>query len=118
MPTQSGLFNAFSGSGAVRVGGGRSPLRISYVSAVEGTGVEGPIYAFALRRSFGSAVERNRSRRRIRAAIRTVESNWSSTARLVPPGGYLVRPDRRTLEMPFGSMVECLEELFNRLEMS
>jgi ribonuclease P protein component len=51
--------------------------------------------AYAIGRRFGNAVERNRARRRLRAAIAL------DAALLLPGGAYLVAADRSVMTLPF-----------------
>lgn len=54
--------------------------------------------AYALGRRFGTAVERNRARRRLRAAIALDE------ARLLPGGAYLVAAERAVMTITFPTL--------------
>jgi ribonuclease P protein component len=54
--------------------------------------------AYALGRRFGTAVERNRARRRLRAAIALDQ------ALLLPGGAYLVAADRAVMTIPFSTL--------------
>lgn len=69
-----------------------------------------PLVAFAFGRKFGNAVERNRARRRLRAAF--VES-WDPT--VGPPGAYLLSGNRSVLSAEFDRLVtgvkQCLAQL-------
>lgn len=69
-----------------------------------------PLVAFALGRKFGTAVERNRARRRLRAAF---ESVWDPDRG--PRGAYLVAGNRSVLTADFSTLVAsvggCLEQL-------
>lgn len=54
--------------------------------------------AFAIGRRFGTAVERNRARRRLRAAIAMDE------ALLLPGGTYLLAAERAVMTVPFTTL--------------
>ncbi len=54
--------------------------------------------AYAIGRRFGNAVERNRARRRLRAAI------VLDSALLLPGGAYLVAADRSVMTVPFPTL--------------
>jgi ribonuclease P protein component len=54
--------------------------------------------AYAVGRRFGTAVERNRARRRLRAAIALDE------ALLLPGGAYLLAADRAVMTLPFATL--------------
>jgi ribonuclease P protein component len=54
--------------------------------------------AYAIGRRFGTAVERNRARRRLRAAIALDE------ALLLPGGTYLLAADRIIMTLPFPTL--------------
>jgi ribonuclease P protein component len=54
----------------------------------------------------GNAVERNRTRRRLRAAVACAEPH------LAAGGAYLVSARRGALTMPFDALVEALVVLF------
>jgi ribonuclease P protein component len=54
--------------------------------------------AYAIGRRFGKAVERNRARRRLRAAIALEQ------ALLLPGGTYLVAADRSVMTLPFDTL--------------
>lgn len=74
-----------------------------------------PQLAFAMGRSFGGAVERNRGRRRLRAAF--VEA-WGAlgSERVERLGGaYLVTGSRSILVAPFRQLVADVEACFDAL---
>lgn len=74
---------------------GRSgPIRAIYLPH-DGPNVE---VAFAIGRKFGSAVHRNRARRRIQAALR-------DETVLVAPGAYLFSCHPEVMTMPFASLL-------------
>jgi ribonuclease P protein component len=54
--------------------------------------------AYAIGRRFGTAVERNRARRRLRAAVALDE------ALLLPGGAYLLAADRPVMTIPFPAL--------------
>jgi len=54
--------------------------------------------AYAIGRRFGNAVERNRARRRLRAAIALDQ------ALLLPGGAYLVAAERSVMTIPFPTL--------------
>ncbi len=77
-----------------------------------------PQVALALGRRFGNAVERNRGRRRLRAAFGAAWVARSSNRAPVLPGAFLLSGSRRLLNDPFDSIVssvgECLDQVESR----
>jgi ribonuclease P protein component len=61
--------------------------------------------AYAIGRRFGTAVERNRARRRLRAAISLDQ------ALLLPGGAYLVAAERSVMTIPFPTLCEHMTTL-------
>jgi ribonuclease P protein component len=61
--------------------------------------------AYAIGRRFGTAVERNRARRRLRAAVALDE------ALLLPGGTYLLAADRAVMTIPFPTLREHVATL-------
>jgi ribonuclease P protein component len=61
--------------------------------------------AYAIGRRFGTAVERNRARRRLRAAIALDE------ALLLPGGAYLVAAERAVMTLPFATLCDYVTTL-------
>jgi ribonuclease P protein component len=61
--------------------------------------------AYAIGRRFGTAVERNRARRRLRAAIAL------DAALLLPGGAYLVAADRSVMTLPFPTLRDSVTTL-------
>jgi ribonuclease P protein component len=55
----------------------------------------------------GGAVERNRVRRRLRAAVAECEPD------LVPGAAYLVSAGREVLTMPFAQLVDTLRQVLD-----
>ena len=89
---------------------------MSYVSSVQGRepGAQTHQVAFAISTKFGNAVERNRARRRLRAAFAGLVSAQSDNP---PPFGlYLLLPSRSVLTLPHRDVVRLLQECFDRLE--
>lgn len=74
----------------------RGPVRVSYVG---GTGhAPGPArVGYAIGRTCGNAVQRNRLRRRCRAAVRLCAAD-------LVPGAYLVRPDAAAAVLPYRAL--------------
>jgi ribonuclease P protein component len=64
-----------------------------------------PRVAYALGRRFGTAVERNRARRRLRAAIALDQ------ALLLPGGAYLVAAERAVMTITFPTLREHVTTL-------
>lgn len=90
-------FAALARAPSRRVG----PLRVR--STVTGAGGP-PRVAYAIGRDVGTAVDRNRARRRLRAAVTTVRSG------LRPGRAYLISADRRVLTISFDGLCRALEE--------
>jgi ribonuclease P protein component len=61
-----------------------------------------PHVAYAVGRTVGSAVARNRARRRLRAAVRDQADG------LRPGAAYLVGASREVVSMPFAELTRCL----------
>ena len=61
--------------------------------------------AYAIGRRFGSAVERNRARRRLRAAVAL------DAAHLLPGGAYLFTAERAVMSLPFPTLREHVNAL-------
>ena len=73
--------------------------------ASEGSRWNGPEVAYAVSRSVGGAVERNRVRRRLREAVR------ANADRLSADHAYLFRGSREALTMEFPKLVEAVRRL-------
>lgn len=69
-----------------------------------------PALAFAIGRRFGTAVERNRARRRLRAAFVQAMARGS-----LPAGAYQLSGSRRVLEAPFADLVDAIAGCLTRL---
>jgi ribonuclease P protein component len=76
------------------------PVRLSYLPLATSR----PQLAFAVGRRFGTAPERNRARRRLRAAFDTAWSSLPGPA----AGAYLVTADRSVLALGFDRLVASL----------
>ncbi len=68
-------------------------------------GWNGPEVAYTVSRVVGGAVERNRVRRRLRAAVA------ANADRLAPDHAYLFRGTREALTMEFSQLVEAVRRL-------
>jgi ribonuclease P protein component len=75
------------------------------VRCVAGRTETPPRVAYGVGRAVGGAVDRNRVRRRLRAAVSECE------AHLAPGGTYLVSAGREVLTMPFAQLVDALRHL-------
>lgn len=85
--------------------GTSGPIRVSFVAATGGPPVAR--VAYAIGRSHGNAVRRNRLRRRLREGVRQV--SMGPPAGLVP-GAYLVRADRDAADLAYPELLRRLEE--------
>lgn len=88
----------------------RGPIRISFVSPSadptmnsQFTALQRPAVAFAVGRRCGTAVARNRLRRRLRAAVAE-----AAGARPLHPGSYLVIPQPEAMGMTQRDLVGTL----------
>lgn len=67
------------------------------------TAADGPCVAYTTPRRLGTAVVRNRIRRRLRAVFERLAIEDPG---LLPPGDYLVSPERTVDSVPFDDLVE------------
>ena len=77
----------------------RGPIRVAFVST--GGHLDRPQVAFAVSKRCGGAVERNRIRRRLRAAL----------AQVTPPierGAYLIGTDPEVADLSFDQLIHIL----------
>lgn len=81
--------------------------------------------AFAIGRSFGTAVERNRARRRLRSAFIEVlakrtqnESQADSQSRGAPTGAYLLSGNRGLLNEGYDTLLTDVESCLDKLQSS
>lgn len=99
----------------------RGSVRVTHANAVRVLGNE-PTYqlAFAINRKFGCAVDRNRAKRRLKAAFVLLASTSEPAA--VPPGMFLIIPTRRVLTQSFGDVVAdlrgCIDQLASKAPVS
>ena len=84
-------FEALAGARRQRAG----PVSLRFLT--DGSD-DPPRVAYAIGRRFGTAVERNRARRRLRAAIAL------DAALLLPGGAYLVAAERSVMTLPFPTL--------------
>jgi ribonuclease P protein component len=80
----------------------RGPLRVSYVSLTDHGSDAFAQVAYAVDRRCGSAVERNRLRRRLRAAVHAAATEG------LPAGSYLLRPDPELAGYDHGALVSLV----------
>jgi ribonuclease P protein component len=69
-----------------------------------------PRFGFTVSKKVGSAVERNRVRRRLRALVR------QTGARIAPGHDYVLIGRRAALQLPFGQLVAQLEAALRRVQ--
>ncbi len=81
----------------------RGPLTVTWLAPDRGDG-NPPRAGFALGRSVGGAVVRNRVRRRLRAALRELQA-----AGRLPAGAYLLGGTAELAELPWPVLVDLVE---------
>ncbi|MHB8220185.1 MAG: ribonuclease P protein component [Acidimicrobiales bacterium] len=87
--------------------GRRGPIRVAFVSS-EAQGREPEVQvAYAIGRRCGNAVQRNRLRRRLRAAVREVAGG-------VRPGKYLVYGSIEVAGLDYREIVKGVDEAMDR----
>lgn len=91
-------FEALAGARRQRAG----PVSLRFLT--DGSD-DPPRVAYAIGRRFGNAVERNRARRRLRAAVALDQ------ALLLPGGAYLVAAERSVMTLPFPTLREHVTTL-------
>jgi ribonuclease P protein component len=72
----------------------------------------GPRFGFTITKKVGNAVVRNRIRRRLREALRTLDSPC-----IEPDFDYVVVASRATHDYPFAGLQDALREAFERLHL-
>lgn len=83
----------------------RGLLAVSWLPPAPGSASEPPRVAFAVNRSAGGAVARNRVRRRLRAALRELAANGE-----LPAGSYLLSAPGSVARMPWLELVSLARE--------
>lgn len=84
--------------------GSAGPVRVRYLGPTSDCTDDRPAVAFAVGRRTGTAVTRNRIRRRLRAALQELPTDTLGR------GCYLVGADAPAASVPFRDLVGCLEE--------
>jgi ribonuclease P protein component len=77
----------------------RGPLRVTYVSLTDPGAGDRPQVGYAVSRRCGTAVQRNRIRRRLRAAVQV------AAAEGLPAGSYLLRPEAEIARLDHPALV-------------
>jgi len=80
----------------------RGPLTVTWCPAPDGDD-RPPRAGFAVARSAGSAVRRNRIRRRLRAALRELQADGR-----LPGGAYLLGAQAEVADLPWPALVELV----------
>lgn len=83
----------------------RGPLSVTWLPAASGGPADPPRLAVAVPKAAGGAVLRNRVRRRLRAAMRTVVATGD-----VPAGAYLIGATAAVAEMPWSELCSALQQ--------
>ena len=83
------------------------PLRVRYLAAPKNASV-GPCVGYAIGKRNGGAVDRNRMRRRLRAAV--AQSTTPLTS-----GFYLISADSSVASAPFEDLVRAFDNVVIRL---
>ncbi len=78
-------------------------------------GAASPQLAFAIGRRFGRAVDRNRGRRRLRAAFVEVWCRLGADRRAELGGAYLATASPAVLRVPFASIVADIEACLDQI---
>jgi ribonuclease P protein component len=93
--------------------GAKAPTA-AFVLQARKRGDSGPIrVGFTVTKKVGSAVERNRVRRRLKAVV-----SGSAAGRMCPGYDYVLVGRRAALELPFDRLVEEFNGALRRLEMT
>jgi ribonuclease P protein component len=83
----------------------RGPLTVTWLPPIPGAPAEPPRAAFAIGRSVGGAVVRNRIRRRLRAGMRELQA-----AGRLPDGSYLLSGGAELAHLPWPALCDALAE--------
>ena len=78
-------------------------------------GAASPQLAFAIGRRFGNAVQRNRGRRRLRAAFTEVWRSLSPKCRQDLAGAYLASASPSVLTVPYPSLLADIEACLGQI---
>ncbi len=71
-----------------------------------------PRVAYSVRRAYGSAVRRNRARRRLRSVCRELDA-----AGALPPGLYLITPQRDLAHLDHAQLTTCIADAVRHTSM-
>ena len=82
----------------------RGPLSVTWLPPKVKDGVEPPRVAFAVGRTAGPAVCRNRIRRRLRAGLRELSAQSA-----LPAGAYLISARAGLVSLPWPELLRALE---------
>jgi ribonuclease P protein component len=82
----------------------RGPITVTWLPPSPGDADTPPRVAFAINRTTGGAVLRNRIRRRLRAALRELRASGR-----LPAGTYLVGGQAELAHLPWSALVEQLD---------
>jgi ribonuclease P protein component len=82
----------------------RGPLRVTYVSLTDPGAGDRPQVGYAVSRRCGTAVARNRIRRRLRAAVQIAAADG------LPAGSYLLRPEADIAQLDHPALVALVGE--------
>ena len=81
----------------------QGPLTVSFLAPPAGAAEQPPRVAFAVSKAAGGAVQRNRIRRRLRAALRELQLEGA-----LPSGAYLVGATSSVATMPWSALVSLV----------
>ena len=93
-------------------GGLRAPAGPILLQARKRNDIRAPRVGFTVTKKAGNAVERNRIRRRLRAAVKAL------TGKVRPGFDYVLIARREVISAPFATLVNNLEQAFKRLHKS
>jgi len=87
----------------------RAPAGPILLQARKRNDIRAPRVGFTVTKKAGNAVERNRIRRRLRAAVKAL------TGKVRPGFDYVLIARREVISAPFATLVNNLEQAFKRL---